>query len=493
MAENVSPPGDSSVTTAAISLNNLTLSSPVGEEIKKIVDLPEWAIREVVDFVPNTSRALLALALTTDSACWRDIHWDRASPKSILEWFRTGPASISKVKKPSAITKAILLPKNEDEEDFLWKEINFEDNEKALCERLTDDDIAGMLACINSVQRLKRIYLTNCYNITGRALEPLRGSTVLERIDLSLRPRCGYDHVQLSTLRWGGLLQIHVLPILQSIIDREHHSLKHIQFPNFDFVDLREKCGYFQQFLLKYDESGHHRNAVCRNCSVDCNRSLSIFRDDNKDYIGIQKYTCYDCLNHYCYNCKDEDEDDQFYLSFCKMCEKWRCKDCQVMQACRACVDFYGGRENDAIDDHAFRNNVSFICKDCIDENHYCGQCGDVFCPDCQPYFLLSCGVCKKRGCTDCMDVLYCEHESCELGQCDQCRDVERDTERGISYCSMCDSDFCFKHRLEECKRDWRNSCGECLRILAPTLARAYEERNPTSTQAIELLLPVIG
>lgn len=236
-----------------------------------------------------------------------------------------------------------------------------------------------MLACINSVQRLKRIYLTRCYNITGRALEPLRGSTVIERIDLSLRPKRGYNF----GWGWGKLLHIHVLPILHSIIDREHHSLKHIQFPRFDFVELAEKCGYFQQFLLKYDATGYHQNAVCRKCSVDCNRSLSIFRDDNKDYIGVQKFTCYDCLNHYCYNCKDDE--GQFYLTFCKLCEKWRCKDCQVMKPCRPCIDFLGDGEGtvDSVDDYILRNDVSFICKECIDEDHECGKCGDVFCPRC--------------------------------------------------------------------------------------------------------------
>ncbi len=464
------------------------LSSPTDEEMK-IVDLPEWAIREIIDYIPKTSRALLALALTTDSASWRDIHWNKSAPKSILEWFRTGgpDARISKTNRPSAITKAILSPKNEDEED-LWEEINFEDNEWALCAELTDDDIAGMLTCINSVQRLKQIYLTHCYKITGRALEPLRGSTVLERLDLSLRPRRGYDaNYAPPRWGWGRLSRIHVLPILHSIIDREHHSLKHIQFPRFDFVDLREHTGYFQQFLLKYDETGHHQNAICRNCSADCNRSLSIFRDDKKDHIGIQKYTCYDCLNHYCYNCKDEE--GKFYLSFCKLCEKWRCKDCQVMKFCRPCIEDHGDGEDDfggAIDDYTLRNNVSFICKDCTDENHECGKCGDVFCPDCisagendqivEYDLLVSCGVCSERGCIVCMDLLYCEHASCELSQCEQCRAGGRD-EEGVSYCHMCDSIFCFKHRLEDCKRDWRNSCGECLRTIAPTLVRSYEER----------------
>eukprot|EP00984_Skeletonema_dohrnii_P008387 scaffold3078_cov83-Skeletonema_dohrnii-CCMP3373.AAC.4 len=140
-AEDTSTCEDSEAAATAAKLSRLIISSPTDEEIK-ITNLPEWAIREVIDYIPKTSRALLALSLTTDSASWRDIHWNKSAPKSILTWFKKGPTRRKQSMRPSAITKAILSPKNADEED-LWEEINFDDNERSLCISLTDDDIAG--------------------------------------------------------------------------------------------------------------------------------------------------------------------------------------------------------------------------------------------------------------------------------------------------------------------------------------------------------------
>src|SRR6056300_632668 len=99
-----------------------------------IYDLPEYAIREIIDYIPKTSRALLALALTTDSSLWRKIHWCKSSPKSILTWFKkkdtkkggSSSSSEEKYKRPSAITKIILSAKNAEEEN-LWEEIDLSD------------------------------------------------------------------------------------------------------------------------------------------------------------------------------------------------------------------------------------------------------------------------------------------------------------------------------------------------------------------------------
>jgi hypothetical protein len=74
---------------AASKLRMMSISSQTDHDREmNITDLPEWAIREIIDYIPKTSRALLALALTTDSASWREIHWNKSAPKSILSWFK---------------------------------------------------------------------------------------------------------------------------------------------------------------------------------------------------------------------------------------------------------------------------------------------------------------------------------------------------------------------------------------------------------------------
>jgi hypothetical protein len=451
----------------------VSLAVSVWEDEVKITDLPEWAIREIIDYIPKTSRALLALAMTTDSASWREVHWNKSSPKSILSWFKKGHTN-TKMKKPSALTRIILSPKNDGEED-LWEEINFEDNCLFLCSELTDDDISGMLACINAVQQLKRLYLSNCINITGRALEPLRGSDVLKQIDLSLSENHGSSQTHFFPKSWFMILETEVIPILYSIIGRENHSLRHLQFP---YTWRDNRSGYFDRFLEKYKETEHQRSIRCLECNANCNESLSRSLEHELEaggrvkYRGIQHFTCYDCLNHYCYNCKrGEDPNLAYpYLAFCVVCEKMRCKKCMDMIPCRSCVaDF---RETGY---YGF-NSVSFICKDCKDPDRECRMCTGFFCKrgSCQSA-IVWCNVCEKSGCEDCMEITTCEKEGCGKTQCVNCRGTGDET-IGPHPCSTCWNTLCFNHRLEDCRRDWNNSCHGCLRIVAPRLARGYDQ-----------------
>ena len=437
----------------------------------KIIDLPEWAIKEIIDYIPKTSRALLALALTTDSASWREIHWNKSAPKSILSWFKKGPTSSKKMKRPSAITKLILSPKNEDEED-LWEEINFGDNEWLLCIELTDDDIAGILACINSVQKLKRLYLTNCENISGRALEPVRGSTVLERLDLSLAGE-HYD----GRSNECHLLETDVIPILDSILDRENHSLKHLQFPyrwrTETFWNREVQTGYFARFLQKYNETENQQSIRCQKCNTNCREHLSICREDERKYFGTQGNTCYDCLSHYCYNCCDEE--GQFYLTFCVSCEKFRCKYCMTMKPCRSCRQSAFTQELQP--GYTERNDISFMCIDC-EGSRNCRECGHDFCDNCSQE-VRWCNDCDRTGCRTCMNMLRCEHVDCHARTCGSCRDNNiGGLERAVKTCRRCRRNLCFTHRLNACKLNWDASCRECVVMIAPKLTRGYERRR---------------
>lgn len=438
-------------------------------------NLPEYALREIIAYIPKTSRALLALALTTGSASWRDVHWNKSAPKSILEWFRKGPASSKniKTKRPSAVTQLILSPKNAEEMN-LWEEINFGDNEWELCTRLTDDDIAGVLVCIDALKNLKRLYITNCEKITGRALEPLRGSTVLEQLDLNL---AGKDHN--GRLSQCCLLEHHVIPVLDSIIDRQNHSLRHLQFP---YKWRNYESDYFARFLQRYNETEYQQSISCRNCNMNCREPLSIWPDFEHRYFGIQGNTCNDCLNHYCYNCTDEE--GQFYLSFCVLCEKFRCKYCMVMKQCRSCS------QNAIISEFSSyyeeRNMVSFMCIDCeggANLSLACRDCGHDVCAKCYDAEKC-CSDCKGFGCRECMDMLRCEHESCfsircETQTCITCIDDE-DQEKSVKTCDGCRKTLCFTHRLNACKQNWDRSCRECVVMIAPSLAKECEDGNST-------------
>jgi hypothetical protein len=62
-----------------------------------------------------------------------------------------------------------------------WDTLDFGEIEKDLAARLTDDDIKAVLWCIDAGNRVKKLSLAHCVNITGAGLEPLRGSTIIEQ------------------------------------------------------------------------------------------------------------------------------------------------------------------------------------------------------------------------------------------------------------------------------------------------------------------------
>ena len=185
-----------------------------------ITDLPDEAVKYIAGCLPKPSRALLAVALTTESSRWTKIDWTKsvASPSILSLWGKT------KRKQPSAATNAIVLPPSQNN---IWGNIDFGDIEPCLASRLTDDDIAAVLACVNALHKLKTCVLSGCINISGRGLVPLRGSEVLERLDMSLVGRHENPILKCEPL----LSKTQVIPILDSIVDRENHSLKYIQFP----------------------------------------------------------------------------------------------------------------------------------------------------------------------------------------------------------------------------------------------------------------------
>ena len=114
------------------------------QQQRSLSDLPIGALSHVSSYLTLPSRALFAVALN----CRDD--------------------------SSSAIVG--------DEQDVL----DFGDIEKELAAKLTDDDIRNALLSIDAINNLKTLRLTNLLNITGIGLEPLRESTMIEKIDLSL-------------------------------------------------------------------------------------------------------------------------------------------------------------------------------------------------------------------------------------------------------------------------------------------------------------------
>jgi hypothetical protein len=94
--------------------------------------------------------------------------------------------------------------------------------------------------------------LAGCVNIIGHGLEPIRGSLVLEQIDLSLigEPLISEDAV---------------LPILESIVAAGGTTLEHVALPrSWHYADTQKVT--FVQFVERYNQVLQSRNAKGSQC-----------------------------------------------------------------------------------------------------------------------------------------------------------------------------------------------------------------------------------
>lgn len=171
-------------------------------------NLTEILLVKVAEYLPQISRALLAVALTTDSSRWRKVDWNRTP---LLSWLKT------QKKQPSPETKTVARMNK-------WDTLDFSVCESSLASKLSDDDIAAVLSCINAVKYMKKLKLTGCIGITGCGLEPLRGSVVLEWIDANV---IYWKEERMKPM----MCERTVLPILDSVIDTPGNSLKYVNLP----------------------------------------------------------------------------------------------------------------------------------------------------------------------------------------------------------------------------------------------------------------------
>lgn len=241
-------------------------SSPPSDGLS-ITCLPDPLLQNVASYLRTPSRALFAAAVAGTTAS-------------------------------TASTAAVLSSTDSDNLDFA-------DVEEPLASRVDDDDLRAALLCMNAREKLKRLKLTNCTNVTGRGLEPLSGSSVLEQIHLSpLRRKTEKETGNSDIL----VSEEAVLPILESIVDVQGSSLKLLDLPA-EFLD--SPTPRLTAFLGRYDMLLRSRGYVCNTCGGVCEVS-------SRWYAGfLQKHTCYSCNQFFC----DTDEDECRVYS-CEKCKR---------------------------------------------------------------------------------------------------------------------------------------------------------------------------
>ena len=96
----------------------------------RFADLPDILLSDVASYLPSPSRAMFAAAVSSPASSWRERRWQG---------------------EPSAAAKAIVsLPSGD-----VWSVLDFGAVEQSLTERLTDDEVGAILACIGAGSNLK--------------------------------------------------------------------------------------------------------------------------------------------------------------------------------------------------------------------------------------------------------------------------------------------------------------------------------------------------
>ncbi len=404
-----------------------------------LTDLPKEALIHVATFLAAPSRALFAASLDGSSS---------SSDENISAIFfgnqLVGSDGSVNFREISAQLAQDHVQK------ILWEMEDLNQTEifdfgkigKEYVVQLSDDGIRTVLLCVDAVNTVKRLKLANCISITGVGLEPLRGSIMIEQIDLSL-----VGKHQIAEIDPEPSISCEaVLPILVSIISQDECSLMHLQFPK---KWQRARGQQFEDFVTRYKQMLTNRGGV--RCDYfpfgsECNNALPPHRSEwtdtgwvrrQEEWIGTdycQRYTCYECLKHYCDECVDDY--DHSILRLCKWCGRRHCDNCERIQYCNECEELK--------------------CVNCIETTN-CDACEELMCKSCYEN-AMQCSQCSDRFCTNnqCTDILFgCFNMDCGQIFCRNCWDGTRcdDCQRG--FCSGCDFDMRGSTKLcEDCNPD---------------------------------------
>ena len=374
------------------------------EGTRRLCDLPSGILAHAASFLAAPSRALFAIALDKDS-------------------------TVATNERSSAIVGQCDV-------------LDFGEIEKDLAKKLRDLDIKRVLQCIDAVNNLKRLKLTNIC-VGGWCFEPLRGSVVIEQIDLSLE-----GQNPLLDLAEPQIPCYYVLPILYSIIEREGCALRHLRFPS-EWRYEPSTDSEFHAFIVRYEQM--MRGRVDTSCA-ECNKLLPngpgmaawIINNTVSHHYGAQLYTCYGCLKHYCNFCESNEEDIDLYLRS------------EMLHECGVCRRSY--------------------CKGCSELTH-CSVCGEGTCNRCYKY---ECANCTVEFCSDCAEGEKCDY--CNKFCCEGCDDEE---ENDIYTCSRCDVKCCNDCQLQR-YRQGQLHCTKCIKhsglllaVMGANLARnQLQEKN---------------
>ena len=433
-----------------------------------ITDLPIEHLTYVASFLAPPSRALFAIALYGARENRRSGgYFCTKQPNNSCYWW-----------DHSLKHNIRTLMGNECEN------LDFGDVEKSLAVKINDDHLVKVLFCFDAVNKMKKIRLTHCIDINGTGLWPLRGSTVVEQIDLSVvtkhkNPKL-WKELQSHFSIWRDNA---VVRTLDSIISQEGNALKHLQL----HWSWRGEYSYWRpdnvdQLITRYNNILESRGiASCSMCTINLparavridDMSVQLFFNKWVNIDAAQHHTCLTCLRNYCDECVTTENNEVIetkILEYCHDCEGFQCQDCRKKDYCERCGRKFCVGTCGALKDCA--GCPGKVCSRCSFEST-CVRCNSIFCC---PDAVIECNICLRYWCRDCLPSTQCDHdEDYDVKICDECISERK--------CDQCNSSFCGNCRsISQCNLCMRRCCSDC----DPSRAWGRDERNGYCAECAE-------
>ena len=348
-----------------------------------------------------------------------------------------------------------------------WRSILFQQHvPESYRSRLTDYQLSTLLTRVNARDVTTLLYLTDCDQIRGPGLAPLRNSSLLRDIDLR-----------------GTAADENPIPFLTILRTMIPHKLTDVTL---DLETLQDPVvvDFFQCLREAKMKQVQDEGLVCAGCH-DIIPVQS--RQCIPNRLGHQMFSCLNCDRLFCRRgscptgvrecgvcyetyCNDCDIAFQCYLcgkSYCNECSKdYKCNDCGN-QCCQECDD-----ENDEwILSCNNQECCRYVCRKCAQTPEGCeNDC--LLCLHCQE--LGSCSVCKRDfcvRCTDgCMHCIQCSKSFCgdcmnpgRVRKCGACQQTYCNDCREFEHCDDCDKYFCKDHnRMLDCESCSVRHCRRC-------------------------------
>lgn len=398
----------------------------------KMEDFPDSVLSQIASYIPGNANVLLAVALSAPSESWERRGW------------KESPSRASKAVLPEIYDSSFTPTSDLSEWDELYLEWldNFVLVDRprrvftSLASKLNDGDLSGILVCVDAKNRLTRLILPQCLNITGSGLAPLRNCSALEKIDLSLH--C--DHSNPVHDPAPKLSEDVVLAVLHTIIGQEKCPLRHLILPKIWKKNKSDKLGIF---LQKYSSVLNGLKVKCTECKAVCQGAdQSPWFIPHGEKYGVQNMTCNgyaEHTEHFCNGCEVKS------LHYCPGCELKYCDQCRYMETCSYCG--------------------VIKCDWCLAFSGQCKLCDRVICSSCSTDLIKRCLCCKRELCLECTTLVQCQ--SCGNEDKSRCITCIQEGKCNVKLCKHCNGSFCHECRpMEYCFQLSGDICLSCHDLL---------------------------